>query len=154
MCRRRFDESPVPPRPELNSEVVMRRFYALGFLGVLACGLAFVARATDDEKRWTPEGAMRVIEDEKSTYPKKREAIAFLKQQKAEDFIPRLGKVIRGKYDVVALDVLYLFADFANEKAWPYIVDYEKHAGDAGENIPGKINTALIAAKDACRPKK
>jgi hypothetical protein len=107
-----------------------------------------------EERLTLEERAMRVVENEKEAYSDKREAISFLNERKAKEYIPRLGKVLQGKYDVVALDILYAFAIFADDGAWPYIVAYEKLAEDDGADIPGKINVALDAAKRTCRPNK
>jgi hypothetical protein len=109
------------------------------------------ARAGD--KPWTLEGAMRAVENDTEDYSKRRDELAFLKDQRAKEFIPRLGRALQGRYDVVALDILHTLASFADGRAWPYLRAYEKRSDADGADLPDKIGMALGGAKEACRPR-
>jgi hypothetical protein len=128
------------------------------FANILLFGLLFVLSALQaaraGEKVWTLESALQVIENDKEDPSKRVAAIRFLTEQNAKVCIPRLVKVLQGKYDVVALNILWAFADFKDSKAWPHITAYEKEIKDGQLDLPGKLNTALSQAKANCQPKK
>jgi hypothetical protein len=120
----------------------------------LLCMFALPQASFADDNAWTLEDAMRTVENDKAEYSRRVTAITFLKEHKAKAFIPRLGNVLQGKYDVVALEILIVFASFADRCASPYIQAYKKRAIDDQIWVPGKINVAWDLANTACMPKK
>lgn len=106
----------------------------------------------DDEKNADVERLIKIVENDKADLSVRTKAVDELAKKKAKQTTLRLGKVLQGRYDVLAFRILVAFEQFRDPRANPIIRKYQNDAKKKRIVLPGKINTAVEQALDASQP--
>jgi hypothetical protein len=92
------------------------------------------------------EHLMRVLENPKSDYQKRRSAAGDLGKLKEKAAVDRLLKLLPGDFDALSYDVIFALGDIGDPRALPRLGEIY-----ANVSLGSKLSTALYQTKEKLR---
>jgi hypothetical protein len=112
--------------------------------------LGFCSEGCDQMRIGRLDEALRIAEDEDRQMNERVNAVVLIAKQQASGYIPRLGKLLQGRDDMLAVCILDAFATMGEPSALAFIAEYESFLTKNDIDISGKLNRALRQAKTVC----